>query len=282
MKNKSLVLFVSLLMSGLAGCHLWDANHEGLQEKRIVRGTNVRIRSAPAVDSKIVAVLQGGDLLQPLEKTEDEITIEDLTGPWFRIRVDSGPEQGKEGWIFGPLTVSYSMDPYSQIYEVYEMENHQQAIEELQRIIRDYPRFPEIGMNHYEAEARAEIGIRRCWLSRIGSGAESPGVFGAESREELMRRVRSAINENQPDDLLPLLSCAFILMEGACAGGPLYYAPGENTARRIVELGRKTDWRQTGENCYGIPGNGQICLAPVEVKGKHYIDFVCTEALAHP
>jgi hypothetical protein len=86
---------------------------------RLTAASGVRLRAAPDPAAAIIAVLPVGAVLTGLETSESASRIGDLEGHWYRARVrkdaatpsPAEPDDGAEGWVFGPLTLPF--DPAS-------------------------------------------------------------------------------------------------------------------------------------------------------------------------
>jgi hypothetical protein len=61
-----------------------------------VKGSNVNVRQAPDVNSKVVVQLQDGEMLKVLEMKGGSVTIAGKTDHWYRVEGKFGT-----GWVFG-------------------------------------------------------------------------------------------------------------------------------------------------------------------------------------
>ena len=267
------ILFV-LMLAGFVFCSNTDPTAQ-VSGAYLVRGTNVRLRTAPTINAERVALLQGGDAFQVTLKTTQSETIAGQQGHWYQGTVETGPEAGKSGWVFEPLLVPKDQGPYSLVSSASQIEDHDQAIQALNEIIRDFPRYSDVGLYSFQEIARAEIDIRECWKSRISEA-------GARSQADLLQKLREAITSGKADDLRRLTSCSFIFMEGACAGDPLPRPATKEEIVQIRELAIKVDWSKTNNDCAPMAAEGDFCYSFQKTNGRYFFDFICTEIRVPP
>lgn len=154
-----------------------------------------------------------------------------------------------------------------------KIQNHNQAIQEIENIMRDFPRFESIELHRLEDLARSEIFIRKCKMNR------TQNTTGAEKPDLLFESTIDAIKNRNSVALGNLLSCSFILMDSGCAGDPLSWPPGDKTANQILEMTANTTWQKTVRNCFAISDKEHVCFTPVQEEGKYYWNFICREEI---
>ena len=241
----------------------------------IIRGTNVRLRAAPNTHSEILAVLQGGDMIRMTKKTTEPETIAGNEGHWFKGSVQTGPEKGKVGWIFDTLIVPEEEGPYFQVEQASKIDDHEEAIQALRTIVRDFPRFQEVGLYSFQEIAATELSIRQCWLDRSST-------TGAENKSELLDALKEATTGKNKVAVQQMLSCQFILMEGGCAGDPLPAPPSSTDIARVLQLAKNVNWSIRKKNCSPLRTDGDFCYSIEKVRGRYFFDFICTENLKPP
>lgn len=267
------ILLITLLLA-VSHCSQAGQTTE-LTGAYIIRGTNVRLRAAPNTDSEILAVLQGGDMILMTQKTTEPATIAGNEGYWYKGTVQSGPEKGKVGWVFDNLIVPEDEGPYFQVEQASKIDDHEEAIRSLREIVRDFPRYQEVGLYSFQEIAVTEIGIRQCWLDRSSTA-------GAETQSELLDALKEASTGENRVAVQQTLSCQFILMEGGCAGDPLPAAPSSTDIARVAQLARTVNWSISKENCSPLRTDGDFCYSIEKVRGRYFFDFICTENLKPP
>ncbi|RCK77959.1 MAG: hypothetical protein OZSIB_1997 [Candidatus Ozemobacter sibiricus] len=66
-------------------------------------GSNVRVRAEPSLKGKEIGVVRFGQIVPTLDQTAKPETVAGMTDVWRKVRLPDG----KEGWVFGGLTMSY-------------------------------------------------------------------------------------------------------------------------------------------------------------------------------
>jgi hypothetical protein len=81
-------------------------------KSRITVASGVRVRNAPQVAAEEIERLQFGTVVGQLEQSAAKEKINQVEDYWYRVALPSG----KEGWVFGGLTVFFDPGKRNEIY----------------------------------------------------------------------------------------------------------------------------------------------------------------------
>lgn len=234
-----------------------------------IRGTNILIRESPGTDASVAGKLQGGRSVFSCITTENEETIGAWSGVWHQIMVNTGPERGKTGWVFGAFLVPESEGP-GALMESIDHQNPESALEDYLYLQKYYPEFEEGGgLEPYEFMVRNEININRCWIDRM-----QPQTAG-KTESEVRQAVINAIQTKNSAALKDLASCEFVFMENYCVGDPPFGPITQDNVARIFALAPRINWNEKRENCFRLKPDSWLCLSVAEKFDVNYLYFVC-------
>lgn len=108
------ILFNRVQIMLVMGIGVWNIVAPALAQSstRIIVGTAVRVRQSHALTAQVITQVNFGTIVQELEKTPHQDTINEESDYWYHIRLPNS----QEGWVFGRFTRPFTLAQREPIY----------------------------------------------------------------------------------------------------------------------------------------------------------------------
>ena len=274
-----LAMFVILpVVSLLLGANCSKPAGDPAGQKMFIRGTDIRIRSAPSTDAAILGVAQGGMVVDVIEKVGSEVEVAGRRSSWYRIRLmpvtlSPSGESEVEGFVFGAFLVSKSEGPDAMMSEAEKLgsTDPDRAIALFHQIRKEFPVEGEPVLYERGFLIDNAISVLQCWKAKRSS---------ANSKEALIADLRTGVEQNDRMLLRERSSCVFLQWEAPCAGDPV---PGPMSERDLEEFQRMAagfDWKRFDGECVVMnDGNKKYCFSIEDYRGGIYWAGGCIEGM---
>lgn len=111
MRSLSLLAGLTLLLV-IAPLRMQVTAQQAPAQARITIASGVRVRSAPQTSAEELIKLKFGAVVEELEQSAQKEKINQVEDYWYRVKL----KDGKEGWVFGGLTIPFDASRRTDIY----------------------------------------------------------------------------------------------------------------------------------------------------------------------
>ncbi|BDA80240.1 hypothetical protein LPTSP3_g31700 [Leptospira kobayashii] len=236
---------------------------ESVNDIRVIRGTNIHLRSNPSTKSNSLGFLQGGNevkILQTIKNTEQNSQNNDL---WFKVSVYSGMLEKKEGYVFNKFVLNENETPFDLLSKKVKLEERLAYYIKLQKDFPEYERVELYGLSELIDYFKIQT---QCLIDQKRKN------FFFKDKKSLINHFHDILSNYNDEKFSSISSCSFIWYD-AYQTDLLSYPFISYSDRNVLEEAVKDIDISSGdnENCYENPEKGKICFPIKEEDGNFFV-----------